>query len=943
MSSPFKNIGVELSLRYAQFTAGLGTASRSVHTFGADLAKVGQMSSADLNTIGNKALIAGAAVAAGLGIAAKSFLDFDATMSEVGATSDATVEELAQLREAALEAGAATVFSATEAAQAQVELAKAGVSTADILGGALTGALNLAAAGGLGLADAAAIAANAMTVFNLTGADVTGIADTLAAAANKSATDVGEMGQALAQGGLVASQYGLTVEETAGALAEFAQSGLRGSDAGTSLKTMLMRLVPQSNEARQAMEDMGLEFFDAQGQFVGMSGVAEQLQTKLGGLSQKQQAATLQTIFGSDAIRGATILMQDGAEGVDQWTEAVSDSGYAAELAAKKNDNLRGDLEQLRGSIETALIGAGSEANGVLRAMTQELTGLVNFMGDLPGPVQTAAVGIAAFSAAGLLAVGVGAKMITAWREVNSVLNIGSAFETGALRVSYFKDSVDQAIIGLTTAEGTVNKLRASGDLAKVALGGIGSALSTLAVPAALALVAIEIDQFANRANAGKAAAEEFFETLGDFDASSQSSVIDSLSRLNAELTRLDQMSFKKATFGDYAAAWADIVVPVQDVEGSLNDTGAAMDAIKDKIAEQEAAYALWMDAAYDVSQALDGMAGKDVLAWMNKLKLDPETMSVENMAKAIDSARIAAENGTPSTDGLAEAYGSVADQTASATDRLKAYKDAMDAVIGVHLSAFEAETKWARGLGDLAKELLENGLTLDANTEKGQANRDALSGAAQAALDHAQAVAEETGDVNAANGVLGNHVIQLLGVMTQMGFTDQQARDYINTLGLTPENLMTLIALNGADAAQTALNNMQSVMREIDGKTINVTLNVMGGGAYMDDLGRLVHTSGKKAGGGWAAPHTFHEVAEPGYGPELLQSGGRTYLMTGAQGGFVTPANQTAAMFGGAGPVSIGDVTIVAKGVTASEVRSEIASGLAELVSDVIAEVRAR
>src|SRR5690606_28547563 len=157
---------------------------------------------------------------------------------------------------------------------AQAELVKAGVSVSDVLGGALTGSLSLAAAGQLDLADAATISAQAMNVFGLGGDQVAHIADVLAAGANKSAADVGQLGDALRQGGLVAKQTGLSMEETVGVLSMFADSALVGSDAGTSLRTMLQRLVPQSDEAADAMARLGLDFFDAPGQFVGIAEVA---------------------------------------------------------------------------------------------------------------------------------------------------------------------------------------------------------------------------------------------------------------------------------------------------------------------------------------------------------------------------------------------------------------------------------------------------------------------------------------------------------------------------------------------------------------------------------------------------------------------------------------------------------------------------------------------
>lgn len=375
-----------------------------------------------LEKVGRGALVAGGVLAAGFGIAVHAMAGFEKEMSGVAAVSSASAEEMGRLREAALKAGADTVFSASQAAKAEAELAKAGVSTADILGGALRGSLDLAAAGQLDLAQASTIAAQSMNVFKLSGSDVGRIADVLAAGANKSAADVGQLGDALRQGGLLAAQTGLSLEDTVGALSAFADRALIGSDAGTSLKTMLQRLTPTSNEAAETMDRLGLRAYDAGGNFVGLQTYAGQLQRSLSGMSQEQRNAALQTIFGSDAVRAATVLYELGAAGVEKYTKAVDDQGAAARMSSTQLDNLSGDLEALKGSIETTLIGAGSEANGVLRFMAQSATDAVNAIGALPGPVQAAGMGFAGVAGAGLLAVGAAGTLIPKFREVRTEL-----------------------------------------------------------------------------------------------------------------------------------------------------------------------------------------------------------------------------------------------------------------------------------------------------------------------------------------------------------------------------------------------------------------------------------------------------------------------------------------------------------------------------------------
>jgi TP901 family phage tail tape measure protein len=256
-------------------------------------------------------------------------------------------QQFEALRTAALDAGRDTVFSASQAAEAETELARAGVSVADIIGGGLKGALSLAAAGQLSLAEAAVVSAQAMNTFSLKGKDVTHIADVLAAGANKSAADVHGLGEALRMGGLLAHQTGLSLEDTVGTLSAFADHALIGSDAGTSLKTMLQRLTPQSTEAANMMDQLNFSAYDAQGNFVGLTELARRLQSSFSNLTPEARNSAMGVIFGSDAVRAATILYEQGAAGIDHYRKQVDDNGAAARMAAIQMDNLAGDLQYL--------------------------------------------------------------------------------------------------------------------------------------------------------------------------------------------------------------------------------------------------------------------------------------------------------------------------------------------------------------------------------------------------------------------------------------------------------------------------------------------------------------------------------------------------------------------------------------------------------------------
>jgi TP901 family phage tail tape measure protein len=243
----------------------------------------------------------GAVAAAGIALAIAKYAEFDQAMSQVKAATQETAGNMDLLRAAALEAGAKTQYSATEAANAIEELGKAGLTTEQILSGGLDGALTLAAAGGIGVADAAQTAAIAMKQFGLEGSALPHVADLLAAGAGKAVGDVSDLSQALNQAGLVANGAGQSIEDTTGVLAAFADAGLLGSDAGTSLKTAIIALQAPAAKSKEVMDQYGLSFYDANGKMLSFAGIAGQLQTHLGDLDDKTRNAALAQIFGNDA------------------------------------------------------------------------------------------------------------------------------------------------------------------------------------------------------------------------------------------------------------------------------------------------------------------------------------------------------------------------------------------------------------------------------------------------------------------------------------------------------------------------------------------------------------------------------------------------------------------------------------------------------------------
>lgn len=386
---------------------------------------------------GRQMAVAGGIVAAGIAFATDKAMDFEKEISAIAAVSGATKPELEAIRQKALQLGADTSFSATQAALAMEELAKAGISTKDILSGAADATVALAAAGGVELPAAATIAANAMNAFGLAAADLPKVADLIAGAANASAIDVGEFGQSLQQAGAVAHLAGVPFSDLSVAIAEMGNAGIKGSDAGTSLKTLLQNLIPQTKQQATLMSELGLvtkdganQFFDASGKVKSLADVSQHLQNSLKGMGEEQKLATLQTLFGSDAIRAAAVLADNGAGGFTKLADSMGKVS-AQDVAAERLNNTAGQMEQLKGSAETAAISFGTLLLPRINDLAKSLTDLANWLNGLSPGWKSFIVDATGATAGMLLAGAAIAKVVQMAMTISAAVKAIKAWEVG--------------------------------------------------------------------------------------------------------------------------------------------------------------------------------------------------------------------------------------------------------------------------------------------------------------------------------------------------------------------------------------------------------------------------------------------------------------------------------------------------------------------------------
>lgn len=837
-----RNITVRLLADTSNFTAGMAKVSGESQKAATTMEAAGGKSK--LITTG----IAAAGVAAtALGVAAvRMAADFDASMSTVQANTGASADEMNQLRQAAIDAGADTIYSATESADAINELGKAGLSTSDILSGGLSGALNLAASDGMAVGDAAELMATTLKQFNLTGAQSSQVADALAAGAGKAVGSAHDLGLALNQAGMVSHSFGISMQETTGTLAAFAKSGMIGSDAGTSLKTMLISLANPSTKAENLMKELGINAYDAQGNFIGLSGLAGVLKDKLGGLSQEQRNQALATIFGSDAIRAANVLYEQGAEGIDDWTKKVSDSGYAAEQAAAKNNNLKGDLESLSGSFESLMISLGEGGQGPLRSLVQTLDTLVDAFGQLPAPVQqgivlmTALVGgsVAVHKAMGplnssssQLAQTLGLIADPGQRLIGLGSGIASAFQTWGATFGSAESQINTFGTTISRSQGVMAGFKSIGSGLFAALGGPWG----IALTVAGALLV----GFAKSAQDAKANISEF------------SSAIDqSGSSVETLIKKIASGEDKTWDFGDKFATG------LGSLGEALDKAGIEYSTFAKAVNGSREAQKLFDKQLKNAENNMSIMETDSIRDSYNKLS-DQVSKAKEQVSKTNEEVAKAGASG----DTAAEGTNNYADSADNATTSAEDLADSIDALVkdflslpGVQLSADQAVTQFNQGILDLNENIAKNGRVLDDNGNalagyESQAydSQSALQGLASTAQSTAQKIIEEGqahGDAAAATQQAGDILERArkayIDNATAAGMSADAAAAQADRYGLARSQADVLrqgiedlsntaakgidVKIKITDDASKALDSVKLKAEKIDDKTVRIS-----------------------------------------------------------------------------------------------------------------------
>lgn len=781
-----KNIVIRLMADTASYEAAMTRAGSTAKTVASGMENTGRKS----------ALIASGMTAAGLAVAAfgvaavKMAADFDQQMSTVQANTGATSAQMDQLRAAAIEAGASTVYSASDSADAINDLGKAGMSVTDILTGGLSGALNLAASDGMAVGDAAEYMANALSMFHLKGSQASQVADTLAAGAGKAVGNVSDFGEALNNCGAQANSFGMNIQETTGVLALFAQNGTIGAEAGTQLNSMLMKLAAPSAEASNTMKELGISAYDAQHHFVGMANFAGQLQKAEKNLTDEQRNQANATIFGSYAIKAANYLYEAGESGVNKWTKAVSESGYAAEQAAAKNNNLKGDLENLSGSMESLMISVGEGAQGPLRKMVQGLDTLVDAFAGLPSGAQQTIVVMASLAgvfgavhkAAGNLNGSTSTMANNIGLAIDPIQRVKTALGSAQTAFDLFKGSSMSASEQMEAFGTSASKAQ----LKTAGFKAVGSSvMNLLGGPwgIALTVAGVALSAFISRQQKAKEAAEQL------------QSALEAGSNISETIAGAYQ---DMSSGGVKLTTWLDKTgISLTDMTSAAMGNEAALKRVNKQIKEIDK----------------PGIGGTAAAAIKKALK--EESKAYDDASKKANEKSKAAKNAVDadgkSASAAKEAASANKDLADSASDASEGIDDLVQALFGLesgNLTADQAVDQLNQKIGELSDTCKDNGVVFDQSgnlldrfSEQGTKTKQALEDIASSAQNAAEKILKQgestgfsSGEIERANGVLQDARDAIIRQAEASGMSEQAANALADRWGLSSDSIKASI-----------------------------------------------------------------------------------------------------------------------------------------------------
>lgn len=411
-------------------------------------------------------------VIGGVGVAAvKTAADFDSAMSQVAAVSGATGKDFDALRNKAREMGAKTKFSATEAAEAMNYMAMAGWKTEDMLDG-IEGVMNLAAASGEDLATTSDIVTDALTAFGLSAKDSGHFADILAAASSNANTNVSMMGETFKYCAPIAGALGFSAEDTAEAIGLMANAGIKSSQAGSALRTIMNNLAGDVKISGKAIGDVTIATTNADGSMRDLSDILSDCRSAFRNLTESEKAQAAESLVGKNAMSGFLALMNAGQGDIDKLSSAIDNcDGSAEKMATTMQDNLAGQLTILKSQLQELAISFGDILMPAIRSIVSKLQGFVDKLNGMDEGTKRTIVTIA------LLVASIGPLLVI----------IGTAIS-----------KIGVAMQGFVKLANGISKLKVAVQGGTGVLGKLGAALGGISAPvlAVVAVIAVLVAAF---------------------------------------------------------------------------------------------------------------------------------------------------------------------------------------------------------------------------------------------------------------------------------------------------------------------------------------------------------------------------------------------------------------------------------------------------------------
>lgn len=400
----------KISLDTSEYDKGLDTAAKKLHEVGKSMSDTGKTLTKWVT-----------APVAGLGTAIiKTGADYEAGMSKVQAISGATAADMAMLGDEAMRMAAQTKFSTSESAEAYQYMAMAGWDAQQMVDG-LSGIMLLASASGESLASTSDIVTDALTAFGLKASDSGRFADVLAAASNSANTNVSMLGESFKYVAPVAGAMGYSVEDVSIALGLMANSGIKASQAGTSLRTAITNMAAPTSNMTAVMEEYGISLTDADGNMLSFAEIMGVLRDRMGGLDEATQAAAASQLFGKEAMSGMLAIINAAPEDFNKLTDAINNSsGTTEEMAAIMNDNAAGAMAMLSSAINVLFTNLSEFLIPAFTEIVRKATEVVNWFNQLDAGTQQLILTIAGIAAV------VGPVLIVVGKIVSAIGTIAS-------------------------------------------------------------------------------------------------------------------------------------------------------------------------------------------------------------------------------------------------------------------------------------------------------------------------------------------------------------------------------------------------------------------------------------------------------------------------------------------------------------------------------------